>query len=222
MSTSSGARALIIILVLVLAFIATLTESFASGKNKTNIKKQHSNTNYHHPESTALSFASASIVIANPFKNEEKDGQRKQKHNILHVESVTEYKEKVVDEKESITVVRFYSKYCRSCRASEPLFYKLAADFQQQQQQQHRVKVKFVEVPLNKDTRILHEALGVPSLPWTHIYHPDAGLVEERKVSKKYIDEVGNCLRCYVYGECDLDDAPADCMNIYGECAIDI
>lgn len=69
---------------------------------------------------------------------------------------------------------------------------------------------------------MLHEALGVPSLPWTHIYHPEAGLVEERKVSKKFIEEVRSALRCYVYGECDVEeDAPADCRVVYGECAID-
>ena len=80
-----------------------------------------------------------------------------------------------------------------------------------------------MEVPLKKHTSILHlhEALEVPSVPWTHIYHPDAGLVEERAVSKTYINEVRKCLRCYVYGECELDDAPVDCKNVYGECAIE-
>jgi len=81
--------------------------------------------------------------------------------------------------------------------------------------------VNFVEVPLTPSTKVLHDALGVPSLPWTHIYHPYAGLVEERKVSKKFIEDVRKCLRCYVYGECDLEDAPHDCMEVYGECAID-
>ena len=79
-----------------------------------------------------------------------------------------------------------------------------------------------MEVPLTPSTKVLHEALGVPSLPWTHIYHPEAGLVEERKVSKKFIEEVRMALRCYVYGECDVEeDAPADCRVVYGECAID-
>mmetsp|Transcript_23257 Transcript_23257/g.39755 ORF Transcript_23257/g.39755 Transcript_23257/m.39755 type:complete len:208 (-) Transcript_23257:105-728(-) len=196
---------------LLLACIASLAESFASINGRCTIKK-------HTSSSSALLLA-----IANPFKSptdhpEQKDKGGKRKKNrredILHVESIEEYKEKVVEESDRITVVRFFSRYCRSCRASEPLFYKLASDFRDQ-------GVKFVEVPLNKHTGILHDALGVPSLPWTHIYHPDAGLVEERKVSKKFIDEVRKCLRCYVYGECDLADAPADCMNIYGECAID-
>mmetsp|Transcript_28804 Transcript_28804/g.62049 ORF Transcript_28804/g.62049 Transcript_28804/m.62049 type:complete len:210 (-) Transcript_28804:1130-1759(-) len=167
-------------------------------------------------------------AVANPLKRL----KNKKKTNVLRVESIEEYKEKVVNEKECITVVRFYSSYCRSCRASEPLFYKLASDFSKLRGvhsgecndlecKPGLIGVNFVEVPLTPDTNILHEALGVPSLPWTHIYHPDAGLVEERRVSKKYIGEVRSCLGCYVYGECDLDDAPADCMNVYGQCAID-
>lgn len=176
----------------------------------------------------------ALFAVANPLKKF-KFKDKKKKTNVLRVESIKEYKEKVVNEKECITVVRFYSRNCRSCRASQPLFYKLASDFnihhhsgdshdselEQCSQQPGFIGVNFVEVPLTKDTSILHEALAVPSLPWTHIYHPDAGLVEERRVSKKYIDEVRTCLRCYVYGECDLDDAPADCKNVYGECALD-
>jgi hypothetical protein len=41
----------------------------------------------------------------------------------------------------------------------------LAKDYQQ-------YNVNFVEVPLTPQTKVLHDALGVPSLPWTHIYHP--------------------------------------------------
>eukprot|EP00565_Helicotheca_tamesis_P009488 CAMPEP_0185725284 /NCGR_PEP_ID=MMETSP1171-20130828/1577_1 /TAXON_ID=374046 /ORGANISM="Helicotheca tamensis, Strain CCMP826" /LENGTH=207 /DNA_ID=CAMNT_0028393367 /DNA_START=65 /DNA_END=688 /DNA_ORIENTATION=- len=154
------------------------------------------------------------------YAEEEKDKRKskiKVKHGrdaVLRVETVQEYKDLVVDEKERITVVRFYARWCKMCRASEPFFYKLAADFSVH-------NVNFVEVPLNKHTAILHQALEVPSLPWTHIYHPEAGLVEERTVNKKHIDEVRKCLRCYVYGECDLADEPASCANVYGECDIE-
>lgn len=201
MSTSSDALRIIV----AIAFIASLAESFATNRISISTKK--------------ICPPSSLFAIANkPPETEEKDKRKKRKAqrrtDILHIESIAEYKEQVVDEEERITVVRFYSRYCKSCQASEPLFYKLATEFRKN-------GVKFVEVPLNKDTSILHQALEVPSLPWTHIYHPDAGLVEERKVSRKHIDEVRKCLRCYVYGECDLADAPADCMSVYGECAID-
>lgn len=176
---------------------ASLAESFVSGT-----------IGYYSRKSSCLQ------AITSPFKEGWKE-QRKKKRghpNLTHIESIEEFKYEVVDSP-VITVVRFYSRYCKSCQASEPLFYKLAFDFRQ-----HRVK--FVEVPLTPQTKTLHEALDVVSLPWTHIYHPDAGLVEERRVSKKYIDDVRICLRCYVYGECDLEDAPEGCMNVYGECAV--
>ena len=205
-----------IFIVVLLSIVASHVESFASIDPTPKRSK------------ALTSPASSLFAIANPFKtsdkknaNEKKEDSKqaklvkqKKKQNILHVDSITEYKEQVVNESEHITVVRFYSSYCRSCKASQPHFYKLAREFQ-------GLGVKFVEVPLTKHTSILHEALEVPSLPWTHIYHPDAGLVEERKVSKKFIDEVRQCLRCYVYGECSLEDAPAGCKVVYGECALE-
>ena len=204
-----AASKLLRIIVLVLV-VAIETEAFTSRNNAPTTKQIHS--------------SSYLPAIANPLRR--RSSSNKKKTNIIHVESVEEYKEKVVNENECISVVRFYSQYCKSCRASEPHFYKLASDFSNVSAEDNYlnndgIKVHFVEVPLNKHTSILHEALEVPSLPWTHIYHPDAGLVEERAVSKKYINEVRKTLRCYVYGECDLEDATADCKQVYGECAID-
>jgi len=167
--------------------------------------------------SPSSSFLKAIADPPMPPGDKRKKKRSRPKHGrdvVQRVESIQDYKDLVIEEAEHITVVRFYAKWCRSCQASEPLFYKLAADF-------HLHDVNFVEVPLNKRTTILHEALGVPSLPWTHIYHPDAGLVEERKVSKKHIADVRKSLRCYVYGECDLDDEPASCKTLYGECDLE-
>ena len=199
---------------LVLAFIASFGQSFHTAR--ISVLSTRNGRLYSPQPLFALPF---------PFKKKSDKPEKKSdkpKHGkdvVLHIESIEDYKKLVVDEKESITVVRFYAHYCRSCRASEPLFYKLAMDFHD-----HGVNgggVKFAEVPLNPKTKLLHDALEVPSLPWTHIYHPDAGLVEERKISKKHIDDVRKCLRCYVYGECDIDDAPAGCITLYGECDID-
>mmetsp|Transcript_799 Transcript_799/g.1678 ORF Transcript_799/g.1678 Transcript_799/m.1678 type:complete len:201 (+) Transcript_799:25-627(+) len=192
------------VIVLVLAVISVEAFTASNVRSSSNVKKN--------------SYLSA-INIANPLKRSNMN-KKKTNMNIIHVESIQEYKEKVVNEKKCISVVRFYSRYCKSCQASEPHFYKLASEFSQDSLH-GSISVNFVEVPLKKHTSILHEALEVPSLPWTHIYHPDAGLVEERAVSKKYIKEVRKCLRCYVYGECELDDAPADCKNVYGECDIE-
>ena len=139
---------------------------------------------------------------------------------VQRVESIQEYKDIVVNASNQITVVRFFASYCASCRASAPLFYKLAYDYATHSSALAR-NVKFVEVPLTKQTKLLHEALGIPSLPFSHIYHSDAGLCEERAVSKKHIAEVEGILRCYVFGECQLPDDPGDCMKVYGECDIE-
>ena len=139
---------------------------------------------------------------------------------VQRVESIQEYKDTVVNETNQITVVRFFASYCKSCQASTPLFYKLAYDYATHSSPLAR-NVKFVEVPLTKQTKLLHEALGIPSLPFSHIYHPEAGLCEERAVSKKHIAEVEDILRCYVFGECQLPDDPGDCMKVYGECDIE-
>ena len=49
--------------------------------------------------------------------SEERD-KKKKRNAVAHVESITDYKQLVVDEKSCITVVRFYSRYCKSCQVS--------------------------------------------------------------------------------------------------------
>ena len=55
---------------------------------------------------------------------------------------------------------------------------------------------------------------GVPSVPYGHIYHPTAGLVEEVKVSKPYFKAFKESLESYVRGSCDL---PSDTPDELGE-----
>mmetsp|Transcript_32950 Transcript_32950/g.72271 ORF Transcript_32950/g.72271 Transcript_32950/m.72271 type:complete len:254 (+) Transcript_32950:132-893(+) len=120
---------------------------------------------------------------------------------ITDVETIQDYKTTVADEDEKITVVRFYAKWCRSCRASEPQFFKMVGDFADR-------GVKFVQVPLKRENAYLHEGLGVPSVPYVHFYHPDGGLVEEMKMNKKKFAKVRKTLEQYVMGSCDLADEP--------------
>ena len=120
---------------------------------------------------------------------------------ITDVETLQDYKTVVADEHEKLTVVRFYAKWCRSCRASEPQFLKLVSDYADR-------GVKFVQVPLKRENAFLHEGLGVPSVPYAHFYHPGGGLVEEMKMNKKKFSKVRKTLEQYVMGECDLADEP--------------
>lgn len=110
--------------------------------------------------------------------------------------TIQEYKASVADEKEQMVCVRFYAPWCKACKAVQQPFRKLCRE---------NPSVKFVEVPLTKENAYLHEGLGVPSLPYGHIYHPDAGLVEERKIKKKEFAEFKQILQTYVEGECGVE-----------------
>lgn len=112
------------------------------------------------------------------------------------VDTITDYKRVVVDEEERIVVVRFFAPWCRSCKAAQPLFKKMVS--------QYSPSVKFVEVPLTKETAYIHEGLGVPSVPFGHIYHPEVGLVEEKKINKRVFKEFCEGLESYVRGSCDI------------------
>ena len=59
----------------------------------------------------------------------------------------------------------------------------------------------------------LHQGLDVPSLPYGHIYHPQAGLVEELKISRKYFRNLVRLVRWYDQGECKLDEFDAVSEN---------
>jgi thiol-disulfide isomerase/thioredoxin len=132
-----------------------------------------------------------------------KTKKRSPRDLIANVETLQDYKAIVADETEKITVVRFFAKWCRSCRASEPQFHKLVHDFADH-------GVKFVQVPLKRENAFLHEGLGVPSVPFAHIYHPDGGLVEEMKMNKKKFAKFRTSLEQYVSGSCYLEDEPED------------
>jgi len=118
---------------------------------------------------------------------------------IQLVDTLQDYKKEVVDEPSSIVVVRFFAPWCKSCKASMPLFKKMVLEHSNS-------NVKFVQVPLTKDTAYIHEGLGVPSIPYGHIYYPNVGLVEEKKINKKVFKEFRDALDSYVVGSCDLPE----------------
>jgi len=124
--------------------------------------------------------------------------RKKRPAEVQLVTTIDEYKEFVADEKARIVVVRFFADWCKACKAMKPDFYKLAKELSPD--------VVFVEVPLTKDNAYLHQGLGVPTVPYGHIYHPEAGLVEEQSISKKNFRRFKKKLICYIDGECDLED----------------
>lgn len=123
---------------------------------------------------------------------------------VREVLDIYQYKAEVADVRDQMVCVRFYAPWCKSCKAIEASFRRLPKDFP---------GVKFVEVPVNKDNAYLHKGLGVPSLPFGHIYHPSAGLVEERKINKHEFAEFKQILRTYVHGECPVQyDDDGNCV----------
>lgn len=132
----------------------------------------------------------------------QKDAQKPRRNskvpiNLKQVKTLQEYKKVVGDEREMLVVVRFYAPWCKACKAIAPSFYRLATIYE---------KVLFVDVPVTQDNANLHQGLEVPSLPYAHIYHPEGGLVEERKLSRKYFGKFARVLKSYVDGQCEVED----------------
>jgi thiol-disulfide isomerase/thioredoxin len=127
---------------------------------------------------------------------------KKKSQLMTEVKTMQEYKDQVVDEVDAIVCVRFYAPWCRACKAVEAPYKQLAMKHSDNNKAQ---QVRFVQVPLTKENAFLHTGLGIPSLPYAHIYHPVAGLVEERSINKKIFGEFKNALQTYVDGECAID-----------------
>lgn len=122
--------------------------------------------------------------------------------NVLHVSTLEEYKKVIGTNKdEKLIVVRFYAPWCKACKAIAPAFYRLASLYS---------NTLFIDVPVTPENANLHQGLGVPSLPYAHIYHPNGGLVEEMKISKKHFPNFARSLKFYVQGGCNIDEAPVD------------
>ena len=148
--------------------------------------------------------------FTNMFQKKSSSSSQSQNLSIITIENILDYKSQVVNEVDDIVVVRFYAEWCRSCKASEPNFWKLVSHYTNNNKNtntnaNNTKGVKFVQVPLNKQTAYLHEGLGVPSVPFAHIYHPDGGLVEELKLSRPHFSKFATVLESYVRGSCDVD-----------------
>jgi thiol-disulfide isomerase/thioredoxin len=112
---------------------------------------------------------------------------------VLQITDIQQYKDEVADVRDRMVCVRFYAPWCRACKAVESSFRRLPKEFPD---------VKFVEVPVTRDNTYLHKGLGIPSLPFAHIYDPSVGLVEEQKINKDVFGAFKETLKTYVDGEC--------------------
>lgn len=117
--------------------------------------------------------------------------------NIHTVTSSQDYRNTVENFKENIIVTRFYAKWCKSCLATAPLFHRLA---------RRNPGIIFIEVPVQAENSDLHQGLNVPSVPFSRIYYPSAGLVEEMKISKKRWHIYEKVVATYVQTFCTVED----------------
>lgn len=141
------------------------------------------------------------LVLGSP-KTKKETGTKNLPSNVKVVKTLQEYKKVVGEEQEKIVVTRFYAPWCKACKAMQPVYYKLATKF---------TNVLFVDVPVTEENASLHQGLGVPSLPYGHIYSPTGGLVEELGITRKTISEFGQKLHAYVTGSCELGDMYTAC-----------
>jgi len=140
---------------------------------------------------------------------------------MLQITDIQQYKDEIVDSTDaSLVVVRFYASWCKACKAIEGSYHRLPEEFP--------TGVKFVEVPLTKENAYMHKGLGIPSLPFAHVYYNDdyienngtgmsfsspCRLIEELKINKSKFSEFKRIIRSYVNKECDVYYASSGTEN---------
>ncbi|KAL7484836.1 hypothetical protein ACHAW6_010456 [Cyclotella cf. meneghiniana] len=73
-------------------------------------------------------------------------------------------------------VVKFHATWCKKCQSLRPVFLKMATS---------NPEMIFLDVPVTESNANLHKGLGIESVPFAHVYHPERGLVEETKLSRE-------------------------------------
>mmetsp|Transcript_32456 Transcript_32456/g.78803 ORF Transcript_32456/g.78803 Transcript_32456/m.78803 type:complete len:230 (+) Transcript_32456:127-816(+) len=126
-------------------------------------------------------------------------GAVKKNEQITQVHNLEEYKTHVADVTDAMVVVFFTAPWCRTCARLKPKMKAMAAGLSKVD------NVKLVQIPLlDKEGAALFKGLGVKSFPFAHIYHPEAGLVEELKLNRKLWSEFQKTLKEYLEGSCEL------------------
>mmetsp|Transcript_24234 Transcript_24234/g.54163 ORF Transcript_24234/g.54163 Transcript_24234/m.54163 type:complete len:286 (+) Transcript_24234:294-1151(+) len=120
--------------------------------------------------------------------------------NMRTAHTLEEYRDALA-ESDGLVVTKFHATWCKSCRAIRPSFRRLASLYPH---------VTFLDVPVTGGNANLHQGLGVPSLPYGHVYHPRAGLVEELKISRRRFPDLARLVRWYDRGSCGLDERAPD------------
>mmetsp|Transcript_13325 Transcript_13325/g.20579 ORF Transcript_13325/g.20579 Transcript_13325/m.20579 type:complete len:233 (+) Transcript_13325:211-909(+) len=111
--------------------------------------------------------------------------------SVQRLTTPSEFQRQVVDERESLVVVRFYADTCPSCRATSSIFRKWSRGIvrdtiSDSNSDEVSMPIKVLEMPLTKATSsFLQDELKVEQIPYCHLYHPEYGLIEEHLVMNR-------------------------------------
>lgn len=133
--------------------------------------------------------------VVNSSVSSKKDGRK----NVHLAKNLEEYREKMNEYKDRLVVFRFYSSWCKSCKAVEPKYHRLA---------RMNPKVGFVDIPITRDNQEeITKEFDIKSVPFGHIVHPQGGLVERLHMGKMYWDQFEDTFYTYVHGYCDVSSS---------------
>ena len=144
--------------------------------------------------------------------------------SIQRLATPSDFQTQVIDEKDSLVVVRFYADACPSCRATSSVFRKWSRGIANSSDNvsdcsESTIPIKFFQMPLTKATSsFLQDELKVEQIPYCHLYHPDYGLIEEQLVmNRSDLKDFCNTVLTWSAGGCDYDleadDTPSDCKE---------
>jgi thiol-disulfide isomerase/thioredoxin len=134
---------------------------------------------------------------------------------VVEIEDIDVFRYLLNHERNSYTAVMFHAPFCKACKASLPLYQRLARQYKrhkttrtkeasiQQRDLQLRYPqgIKFLSVAVTKDnSQFLEDVFGVTKFPLAQIYHPQDGLVDERPVLRKLFPGFETKLQSFVKG----------------------
>jgi len=117
---------------------------------------------------------------------------KKHTHTVV---SLDEYRDTMKEHKDSLVVIRFFSHWCKSCKAVTPKFNRLA---------RKNPQVIFIDIPITNENKDLSKELNVKAVPFAHIIDPNVGLVEELRMGKMYWHNFEETFYTYTSGSCDV------------------
>mmetsp|Transcript_1485 Transcript_1485/g.2293 ORF Transcript_1485/g.2293 Transcript_1485/m.2293 type:complete len:262 (-) Transcript_1485:221-1006(-) len=190
------------------------TDTFLFYKNKEfeddAAEKTETNTKQLQPEAEANSNSAvvdvAPIVSEAPPKKKSRVTRvvtssipaKKYVHTVVNLD---EYNEKMKQEHHQLIVIRFFSHWCKSCKAVAPKYNRLA---------RINPNVTFIDIPITKENQDLADALDIKAVPFAHIIDPKIGLVEELKMGVNHWSGFEDTFYTYAKGYCDVSSYEYD------------